>query len=113
VLFKILPCHYLLNSKFRFGFDIVKLETNFTHEDIVSACSTMLHYIRDHVVGRWCDIVLNDHALREDEIDDMKDRFYEELEHVLDKFPTYHMTFFTRFQCQSREGRHFQTNNWE
>jgi hypothetical protein len=34
--------------------------------------------------GRWCDIiVLNVHAPTEDKIDDMKDRFYEELEHVL------------------------------
>jgi hypothetical protein len=32
-------------------------------------------------------IVLNVHAATEDEIDDMKDRFCEELEHELDKFP--------------------------
>jgi hypothetical protein len=33
--------------------------------------------------GCWCDIViLNVHAPTEDKIDDMKDRFYEELEHV-------------------------------
>jgi hypothetical protein len=38
--------------------------------------------------GRWCDIiVLNIHAPAEDKIDDMKDSFYEELEHVFDKFP--------------------------
>jgi hypothetical protein len=42
--------------------------------------------------GRWCDIiVLNVHASREDKIDDIKDRFYEELEHLFDKFPQYHM----------------------
>jgi hypothetical protein len=42
--------------------------------------------------GCWCDIsILNVHALTEDKIDDMKDMFYEELEHVLDKFPKYHM----------------------
>jgi hypothetical protein len=30
--------------------------------------------------GRWCDIlVLNVHAPTEDKIDDMKDRFYEDL----------------------------------
>jgi hypothetical protein len=28
---------------------------------------------------------------REDKIDDIKDRFYKELEHVFDKFPQYHM----------------------
>jgi hypothetical protein len=37
--------------------------------------------------GRWCDIILNVHAPREDKIHDMKIRFYEELEHVFDKFP--------------------------
>jgi hypothetical protein len=33
--------------------------------------------------GRWCNIIVpNVHAPTEDEIDDIKDRFYEELEHV-------------------------------
>jgi hypothetical protein len=42
--------------------------------------------------GRWCDIiVLNVHAPTEDKTDDVKDRFYEELESVFDKFPKYHM----------------------
>jgi hypothetical protein len=42
--------------------------------------------------GRWWDIiVLNVHAPTEDKIDDMKDRFCEELEHVFHKFPKYHM----------------------
>jgi hypothetical protein len=41
--------------------------------------------------GRWCDIVLNVNAPTEDKINDIKDRFYEELEHVFDKFPKYHM----------------------
>jgi hypothetical protein len=41
--------------------------------------------------GRWCDIILKVHAPTEDKNDDMKDRFYEELEHVVDKFPKYHM----------------------
>jgi hypothetical protein len=36
--------------------------------------------------GCWCDIILNDHAPTEDKIDDRKDSFYEELEHVFDKF---------------------------
>jgi hypothetical protein len=44
------------------------------------------------VRGRWYDfIVLNVHAPTEDKIDDVKDRFYEELELVFDKFPKYHM----------------------
>jgi hypothetical protein len=35
--------------------------------------------------------VLNVHAPTEDKINDMKDRFYAELEQVIDKFPRYHM----------------------
>jgi hypothetical protein len=42
--------------------------------------------------GGWCDIsFLNVHAPTEDEIDDVTDRFYEELDRVYDKFPKYHM----------------------
>jgi predicted RNA-binding protein associated with RNAse of E/G family len=42
--------------------------------------------------GSWCDIiVLNLHAPNEDKIDDMKERFYEEPERVLDKYSKYHM----------------------
>jgi hypothetical protein len=45
-----------------------------------------------HLRGRWCDIiVLNVHAPTEDNIDDIKNRFYEELKQVFDKFPKYHM----------------------
>jgi hypothetical protein len=34
--------------------------------------------------GRWCNIIVqNVHAPTEDKIDDIKDRFYEELEQVL------------------------------
>jgi hypothetical protein len=42
--------------------------------------------------GRWYHIIfLNVHASTKDETFDMKDSFYEELEHVFDKFPKYHM----------------------
>jgi hypothetical protein len=42
--------------------------------------------------GRLCNIiVLNVHAPTEDKINDIKDRFYEELEQVFDKFPKYHI----------------------
>jgi hypothetical protein len=42
--------------------------------------------------GRWCHIiVLNVHTPIEDKTDDVKDSFYEELEHVFDKFPKYRM----------------------
>jgi hypothetical protein len=47
----------------------------------------MLYIIlRDH----WCDIVLIVHAPTKNKIDDVKDSFYEELEHVFDKLPEYH-----------------------
>jgi hypothetical protein len=40
--------------------------------------------------SRWCHIiVLNIHVQTEDEIVDAKGSFYEELEHVFDKFPKY------------------------
>ncbi|PNF21381.1 hypothetical protein B7P43_G15471 [Cryptotermes secundus] len=42
--------------------------------------------------GRWCDIIiLNVHAITEDKIDGIDDRFYGELEYVFDKFPKYPM----------------------
>jgi exonuclease III len=41
--------------------------------------------------GHWFHIiVLNVHAPTEDKIDDVKDSFYEELEHIFDKLPKYH-----------------------
>jgi hypothetical protein len=41
---------------------------------------------------RWCDIiVLNVQAPTEDKIDDIKDRFYDEVEQVFDKSPKYPM----------------------
>jgi hypothetical protein len=42
--------------------------------------------------GLWCHIiVLNAHAPIEDKTHDVKDSFYEELEHVFDKLAKYHM----------------------
>jgi hypothetical protein len=38
---------------------------------------------------RFHKFVLNVHAPTEDEIDDVKDNFYEELERVFGKFPEY------------------------
>jgi hypothetical protein len=50
---------------------------------------TMSHII---LRGHWCNIiVLNVHVSTEDKIDEIKDRFYEELEQVFDKLPKYHM----------------------
>jgi hypothetical protein len=34
---------------------------------------------------------MNVHAPTEDKTDDVKDGFYEELEHIFGKFPKYHM----------------------
>jgi hypothetical protein len=34
---------------------------------------------------------MNIHAPSEDKVNDMKDRFYEELKQVFDKFPKYHL----------------------
>jgi hypothetical protein len=37
--------------------------------------------------GHWCDIItLNVYNPTEDKIDDVKDSFYEEMEHVFDNF---------------------------
>jgi hypothetical protein len=41
--------------------------------------------------GCCCHIVPNVHAPTEDKIDNVKGSFYEELEHVFDKFPKYYM----------------------
>jgi exonuclease III len=66
------------------------------HKRIISAfkrdefVSDRMSYIILRV--RWFHIiVVNVHATTEDEIDDAKDSFYEELEHIFDKFPKYHM----------------------
>jgi hypothetical protein len=41
---------------------------------------------------RWCRIiVLNVHAPTDDKTDDVKDSFYEELEHVFKKFPKHNL----------------------
>jgi hypothetical protein len=56
----------------------------------VESVSDRMSYIL--LRGRWCHIiVLNIHAPTEDNIDDVKGNFYEELERVFDKFPKYHM----------------------
>ncbi|PNF23141.1 hypothetical protein B7P43_G06674 [Cryptotermes secundus] len=68
----------------------------FVHKRIASAVKRV-EFVSDRISyktlkGRWCDIfVMNVHAPTEDKIDDVKDRFYEELEHVFDKFPKYPM----------------------
>jgi hypothetical protein len=68
----------------------------FIHKRIVSAVKRA-EFVSDRISymilrGRWCNIiVLSVHAPTEDIFDDIKDRLYEELEQVFDKFPKYHM----------------------
>jgi hypothetical protein len=59
--------------------------------------------------SRWCHIiVLNVHAPTEDKTDDVKGSFYEELEHVFDKFPKYHMKILLGdFSAKVSKERHF------
>jgi hypothetical protein len=47
------------------------------------------------------------HAPTEDKTDYVKDSFYKELERLFDKFPKPYENSVRRFQCQSRQGRHF------
>jgi hypothetical protein len=55
----------------------------------LSLCDRMSYII---LRGRWCHIiVLNVHAPTENKTADVKDSFYEEFEHVFDKFSKYHM----------------------
>jgi hypothetical protein len=68
----------------------------FVHKRIISAVKRV-EFVSDRLSyiilrGRWFHIiVLNVHAPTEDKIDNMKHSFYEELEHIFDKFPKYHM----------------------
>jgi Exonuclease III len=67
----------------------------FVHRRIRSAIKKV-EFISDRVScitlkGRWCDIiVLNVYAPSEDREDDIKDRFYEEIERLFDQVPMYH-----------------------
>jgi exonuclease III len=68
----------------------------FVHKRIISAVKRV-EFVSDRMSyiilrGRWCHIVVpNVHAPKEDKTDIVKDSFYEELEHVFNKFPKYHM----------------------
>ena len=68
----------------------------FVHHRIVSAVKRV-EFVSDRMSyivlrGHWCNIiVLNVHAATEEESDNSKDTFYEEVEQVFDHFPKYHM----------------------
>jgi hypothetical protein len=86
----------------------------FVHNRIISAVERV-EFVSDRMSyvtlnGRWCDIiVLNVHAPTEDKDDDIQDCFYQELEHVFDQFPRYHMKILLGdFNAMvGREGGHF------
>jgi hypothetical protein len=45
--------------------------------------------------GRWCNIIVQDvHTPTKDKIDDIKDKFFEELEQLFDKFPKYRLKYY-------------------
>jgi hypothetical protein len=79
----------------------------FIHKRIVSAVKRV-EFISDRMSyiilrGCWCNIIdLSVHAPTEDKIDDIKDRLYEELEQVFDKFPNYHMKILLDFNAKVR-----------
>jgi hypothetical protein len=91
----------------------------FVHKRIISAVKRVLFVIvrMSYIIlrGRWCHIiVLYVHAQTEDNTDDVKDSFYEQLERVFDKFPKYHMKILLGdFSAEVGREDIFQTNNWE
>jgi hypothetical protein len=68
----------------------------FIHKRIISAVKRV-EFVSDRMSyiilrGHWCDIIVpNVYAPTVSKTEYMKERFYEELEHVFDKFPKYHM----------------------
>jgi endonuclease/exonuclease/phosphatase family metal-dependent hydrolase len=91
------------------------------HQRIISAVKRV-EFVSNRVSyiilgGRWCHIiVLNVHATTKDKTDEVKDRFYEELECVFDKFPKYHMTillgdFNAKEGSGTKEGLHEISND--
>jgi hypothetical protein len=44
--------------------------------------------------------VIGCHTPTEDKIDDVKDSFYEKLEHIFEKFPKYHMKILLNFNAK-------------
>jgi hypothetical protein len=69
------------------------------HKKIISAVKRV-DFVTDRMPyimlrGCWCNIiVLNVHATTDNKIDNLKDRFCEELEQVFDKFPKYRVKSF-------------------
>jgi hypothetical protein len=80
----------------------------FVHKRIMSAVKRV-EFVSDRMSyiilrGSWCHIiVLNVQASTEDNTDDVKDSFYEELERLFDKFQKYHMKIL--LDCNAKVGR--------
>jgi hypothetical protein len=84
------------------GMRTMNLEKIYLYINRIIPAVKRVHFVRDRIShkilrGRWCYIIiLTVHAPTENKIVDMKDSFYEELEHVFLKFPKYHMKIWLR-----------------
>jgi hypothetical protein len=74
----------------------------FVHKRIISAVEFVGGRMSCIILrGHWFHIiVLNVHTPTEDKIYDVKDSFYEELEHIFDKFPKYHVNILLDFNAK-------------
>jgi hypothetical protein len=78
------------NENHELGTGFLAHKRNISPVKRVDFVSDRMSYIT--LRGCWCDIIdLTVHALTQDKIDDLKGSFYEEPQHVFDKFPKYHM----------------------
>ena len=71
--------------------------TGFSVQHRIASAAQRVEFVNDkmsYIVlrGNWCNIiVLNVHALAQEESDDSKDSFYEKLKHVFNHFPEHHI----------------------
>jgi hypothetical protein len=66
------------------------------------------------MTGQWFAVIPNMLALTVYKIDDTKDSFYEEVDHVFFLVLEHHMeVFIADFIVKLRRGRHFKTSSWE
>jgi hypothetical protein len=80
------------------------------HKRIISAVKRV-EFVNDRMSykmlrGCWRDIiVLNIHAPTEDKTLNVKNNIYDKLEHVLDKFPKYHLKILLLVDLNAKIGR--------
>jgi hypothetical protein len=78
----------------------------FVHKRIISAVKRV-EFVSDrmsYIILRGCwfhIIVLNVHSPTEDKTVDVKDSIYEELGHIFNKFPKYHMKMLLDFNAKA------------